>query len=135
MERVRLMQSKNKDQMRRGEQLAVDMRRSRKKSLISSKRGLFGNHTPRERSVSPMFGRLQVRGGPAAYISEVTDQENSKESNQVVDPASPRITNVQGEVHDGPARADQANSSAGALEAPAKTNIVTRSVEGQAVPA
>ena len=131
------MQSKNKDQMRRGEQMAVDMRRSRKKSLISSKRGLFGNHTPRERSVSPMFGRLQVRGVPAADNNneDTNNQENSKESSQVVDPASPRIANVQGEVHDGPARAIKTNSSAGALEAPAKTNIVTSSVEGQAVPA
>ena len=82
-----------------------------------------------------MFGRLQVRGVPAADVNGMTDQENSKESNQVVDTASPRITNVQGEVHDGPARAKQTNSSAGALEAPAKTNIVTSSVEGQAVPA
>ena len=129
------MQSKNKDQMRRGEQMAVDMRRSRKKSLISSKWGLFGNHTPRERSVSPMFGRLQVRGGPGADINGVTDQENSKESNQVVDNANPRVTKVQGEVHDGPARANQTYSSAGALEAPTKTNIVTSSVKGQAVPA
>ena len=115
--------------------MAVDMRRSRKKSLISSKRGLFGNHTPRERSVSLMFGRLQFKGVPAADANEVTDQENSKESNQVVDTASPRVAKVQGEVHDGPARANQTNSSAGALEAPAKTNIVTSSVEGQAVPA
>ena len=130
------MQSKNKDQMRRGEQMAVDMRRSRKKSLISSKRGLFGNHTPRERSVSPMFGRLQFKGVPAAdNNNDTNDQENSLESNQVIDPASPRIASVQGEVHDGPARANQTNSSAGALEAPAKTNIVTSSVEGQAVPA
>ena len=82
-----------------------------------------------------MFGRLQLKGVPAADGNEVTDQENSKESNQVVDTASPRIANVQGEVHDGPARANQTNSSAGALEAPAKTNIVTSSVEGQAVPA
>jgi len=37
-------------------------------------------------------------------------------------------------VHDGPARANQTDSSAGALEAPAKTNTVTSSVEGQAVP-
>ena len=77
MERVRLMQAKNKDQMRRGEQLAVDMRRSRKKSLISSKRGLFGNHTPRERSVSPMFGRMQFKGVPAADIHENSDQKIS----------------------------------------------------------
>ena len=116
--------------------MAVDMRRSRKKSLISSRRGLFGNHTPRERSVSPMFGRLQFKGVPAAdNNNEDTNQENSKESNQIVDPTSPRIANVQGELHDGPARANQTNSSAGALEAPAKTNIVTSSVEGQAVPA
>ena len=45
------------------------------------------------------------------------------------------IPEVQEEVHDGPTRANQTNSSAGALEAPAKTNIVTSSVEGQAVPA
>ena len=77
MERVRLMQAKNKDQMRRGEQLAVDMRRSRKKSLISSKRGLFGNHTPRENSVSPMFVRLQFKGVPVADIHENSDQKNS----------------------------------------------------------
>ena len=82
-----------------------------------------------------MFGRLQFKGVPAADVNEVTDQKNPKESNQVVDTASPRITNVQGEVHDGPARANQTNSSAGVLEAPAKTNIVTRSVEGQAIPA
>ena len=56
-----LMKVKVEDQQRRGEQLATDLRRSRKKSLISSKRGLFGNHTPRERSVSPMFTGLQVR--------------------------------------------------------------------------
>ena len=43
-----------------------------------------------------MFGRLQFKGVPAADNNEVTDQENSKESNQVVDPASPRIANVQG---------------------------------------
>ena len=83
-----------------------------------------------------MFGRLQVRGVPAAdNNNDDTNQENPKESNQVVNPTSPRIANVQGEVHDGPARANQTNSSAGAMEAPAKTNIVTRSVEGQAVPA
>ena len=53
----------------------------------------------------------------------------------MVNTASPRVTKVQGEVHDGPARANQTNSSAGALEAPAKTNIVASSEEDQAVPA
>ena len=66
MERVRLMQSKNKNQIRRGEQLAVDMRKSKRKELQSRTRGtLYGNVTPRERSVSPMFTGLQVRKFPA----------------------------------------------------------------------
>ena len=66
MERVRLMQSKNRDQMRRGEQLAIDMRKSKRKELQSRTRGtLYGNVTPRERSVSPMFTGLQVRKFPA----------------------------------------------------------------------
>ena len=51
------------------------------------------------------------------------------------DPAIPSVTEMQGEVHGGPARANQTNSSAGALKAPAKTNTVTSSVEDQAVPA
>jgi hypothetical protein len=59
------MKVKVEDQQKRGEQLAKDLRRSRKKSLIASKRGLFGNHTPRERSVSPMFTGFQVRGNIA----------------------------------------------------------------------
>ena len=66
MERVRLMQSKNKNQIRRGEQLAADMRKSKRKELQSRTRGtLYGNVTPRERSVSPMFTGLQVRKFPA----------------------------------------------------------------------
>ena len=65
VERVRLMQAKNKDQMRRGEQLAVDMRKTKRKELQSKTRGaLYGNVTPRERSVSPMFTGLQVRKFP-----------------------------------------------------------------------
>ena len=60
------MQSKNRNQMRRGEQLAVDMRMSKRKELQSKTRGtLYGNVTPRERSVSPMFTGLQVRKFPA----------------------------------------------------------------------
>ena len=66
MERVRLMKSKNKNQIRRGEQLALDMRKSKRKELQSRTRGtLYGNVTPRERSVSPMFTGLQVRKFPA----------------------------------------------------------------------
>jgi len=66
VERVRLMQAKNKDQMRRGEQLAVDMRKTKRKELQSKTRGaLYGNVTPRERTMSPMFTGLQVKKFPA----------------------------------------------------------------------
>ena len=40
------------------------MRRSKKHELVSKKRELFGNKTPKERSVSPMFGEAtQVNPG------------------------------------------------------------------------
>ena len=71
-----------------------------------------------------MFSGLQVRGGPAGINKEASDKEDSKELTQVADPANSRGANVQVEVQDGPARADKTNSSAGALEAPAKTNMV-----------
>ena len=65
VERVRLMQAKNKDQMRRGEQLAVNMRKTKRKELQSKTRGaLYGNVTPRERTMSPMFTGLQVKKFP-----------------------------------------------------------------------
>ena len=70
VERVRLMQAKNKDQMRRGEQLAVDMRKTKRKELQSKTRGaLYGNVTPRERSISPMFSGLQVKKFPAIDVT------------------------------------------------------------------
>ena len=66
VERVRLMQAKKKDQLRRGEQLAVDMRKTKRKELQSKTRGaLYGNVTPRERTMSPMFTGLQVKKFPA----------------------------------------------------------------------
>jgi hypothetical protein len=37
-----LMQYNTENKMRKGEQMAAEMRRSIKKSIISSKRGLFG---------------------------------------------------------------------------------------------
>ena len=105
--------------------MATDLRRSRKKSLISSKRGLFGNKTQRERSVSPMFSGLQVRGDPAYIVNkEAPDEEVPKELSIGADPAYSSSTNEQVEVHDGPTRVGKTDSSAGALEAPAKTNIV-----------
>ena len=43
----------------------MDTRKSRKKDLLAQKRGLFGNRTPIERSVSPMFGEAP-QADPAA---------------------------------------------------------------------
>ena len=53
----------------------------------------------------------------------------------MADPAYPSSANEQVEVHDGVTRAGKTDSSAGALEAPAKTNMVNGSVEDQAVTA
>ena len=75
-----LMKFKPADPQKKGEQLATGLRRSRKKSLISSKRGLFGNQTPRERSVSPMFTGFQVRGNVAIDGAAVDKNESSEES-------------------------------------------------------
>jgi hypothetical protein len=75
-----LMKFKPADPQKNGDQLATDLRRSRKKSLISSKRGLFGNQTPRERSVSPMFNDLQVRGNVAKDGTVVDKNDISEES-------------------------------------------------------
>ena len=51
-----------------------------------------------------MFSGLQVRGGPAVINKEASDKEDSKELDQVADPAYPSSTNVQVEVQDGPAK-------------------------------
>jgi hypothetical protein len=55
-EATRLLSTKVEDPLARREQFAVDQRKSRKKDLLAQRRGLFGNRTPIERSVSPMFG-------------------------------------------------------------------------------
>ena len=85
-----LLRFKAEDQMRRGEQMATDLRKSRKKSRMAQKRGLFGNQTPRERTVSPMFGRLQVRGGPAVGKRE-DNVEESKGCGQEGTPADHEV--------------------------------------------
>ena len=51
-----LMTAKSKDPLDKAELRALNMRRSKKHELVSKKRELFGNKTPKERSVSPMFG-------------------------------------------------------------------------------
>ena len=57
-----LMHAKLTNSLKQGEQLAEKLRKSKRKQLQSKTRGtLYGNVTPRERSVSPMFTGLQVR--------------------------------------------------------------------------
>ena len=51
-----------------------------------------------------MFSGLQVRGGPVNVNKVASDKEDSKELNQVADPAYPSSANVQVEVQDGPAK-------------------------------
>ena len=65
-ESARLMHAKVADPMKQKDQLAEKLRKSKRKQLQSKTRGtLYGNVTPRERSVSPMFTGLQVRKFPS----------------------------------------------------------------------
>ena len=65
-ESASLMHAKLTDPLKQGKQLAEKLRKSKRKQLQSKTRvGLYGNVTPRERSVSPMFTGLQVRKFPA----------------------------------------------------------------------
>ena len=65
-ESARLMHAKVADPLKQGEQLAEKLRKSKRNQLQSKTRGtLYGNVTPRERSVSSMFTGLQVRKFPA----------------------------------------------------------------------
>jgi hypothetical protein len=38
----------------------LNLRKSKKQELASKRRGLYGNKTPDERSVSPMFGASEI---------------------------------------------------------------------------
>ena len=61
-EAANLLHAKLANPLKQGEQLAEKLRKSKRKQLQSKTRGvLYGNVTPRERSVSPMFTGLQVR--------------------------------------------------------------------------
>ena len=64
-ESANLMHAKLADPLKQGEQLAERLRKSKRKQLQSKTRGvLYGNVTPRERSVSPMFTGIQVKKAP-----------------------------------------------------------------------
>ena len=65
-ESASLLHAKLANPLKQGEQLAEKLRKTKRKQLQSKTRGtLYGNVTPRERSVSPMFTGLQVRKFPA----------------------------------------------------------------------
>ena len=65
-ESARLMHAKVADPLKQGEKLAEKLRKSKRKQLQSKNHGmLYGNVTPQERSVSPMFTGLQVRKFPS----------------------------------------------------------------------
>ena len=65
-EHSNLLHAKLANPLKQGEQLAEKLRKSKRKQLQSKTRGtLYGNVTPREQSVSPMFNGLQVRKFPA----------------------------------------------------------------------
>ena len=65
-ESANLLHTKLTNPLKQGEQLAEKLRKSKRRQLQSKTRGtLYGNVTPRERSVSPMFTGLQVRKFPA----------------------------------------------------------------------
>ena len=61
-EAANLLHAKLANSLKQGKQLAEKLRKSKRKQLQSKRRGvLYGNVTPRERSVSPMFSGLQVK--------------------------------------------------------------------------
>jgi hypothetical protein len=65
-ESANLMHAKLANPLKQGEQLAERLRKSKRKELQSKTRGaLYGNVTPRERTISPMFTGLQVKKFPA----------------------------------------------------------------------
>jgi hypothetical protein len=75
------MTAKSKDPLDKAELRALEMRKSKKQELVSKRRGLFGNKTPKERSVSPMFGEAtQVNPGVGSlYENDALAYEELKQ--------------------------------------------------------
>ena len=75
------MTAKSKDPLDKAELRALEMRKSKKQELVSKRRELFGNKTPKERSVSPMFGEAtQVNPGVgSSYVNDAAAYEESKQ--------------------------------------------------------
>ena len=57
-----LLTAKSKDPLDRAELRALNLRKSKKQELASKRCGLFGNKTPTERSVSPMYAAGEAGG-------------------------------------------------------------------------
>ena len=56
----------------------MNLRKSKKHELASKRRELYGNRTPAERSVSPMFGAAaqDSAGEGSSYLDGVEAQED-----------------------------------------------------------
>ena len=65
-----LLTAKSKDPLDKAELRALNLRKSKKQELASKRCGLFGNKTPTERSVSPMFGEVQQVGPAVGSLYE-----------------------------------------------------------------
>ena len=86
-----LLHAKLTNPLKQGEQLAEKLRKSKRKQLQSKTRGvLYGNVTPRERSVSPMFTGLQVEKLPKKMVPSVTrlGGRRSRTSSRQIQPKS-----------------------------------------------
>jgi hypothetical protein len=64
------MNAKSNDPVVMAELRAERMRKSKKQELATKRRGLFGDKTPTERSVSPMFGEVQQVGPAVGSLYE-----------------------------------------------------------------
>ena len=68
---VGLLTAKSKDPLDKAELRALEMRKSKKQELVSKRRGLFGNKTPKERSVTPMFGEASQVNPGVGSLNEI----------------------------------------------------------------
>ena len=83
------MKYKTNDPLKRAEQMAEQMRKSRRKDLQSLKRGQVGDIALRVRSVSPMFGGLQARGAQTLVNLRTKRAEQQEESKEAASVAAP----------------------------------------------
>ena len=63
-----LMTAKTDDRLEKAVLRALDMRKSKRQEILASKRELHSTRTPKERSVSPMFGGMDGGGHEGAGL-------------------------------------------------------------------